>query len=427
MSEQISKVQRWLDLVAYLVGRRYPVPVEEIMRHVPAYAERWQTGEATAQATARRTFERDKDELRALGIAIETTRFTINYGLEEIEGYRIARRDFYLPELRLVTGAISAGYATSAAGGARGDRHRIADVELSEDDARAALDALRRIPDLPASPLIREARSAFRKLAFDLDPDHFLAAPILYAERPGTDTRLLALATLSDALLARKRVYFDYYAIHRDDKSAREVSPYGLFFQQGHWYLVGHDETRGERRIFRVDRMEAVRVNTTSPKSADFEVPADFSVAAYIERKPWELGAEEEAPLRAEVLFHPPASLWAARNGHGDLLEEHPDGSALRAFELRRADPFLRWILRLQGEAELVGPPGLVAELHALTRELAARYDAEVQADGGGDEASQDGAASHDGAMLHKGTESHDGAASHSGEPPLELVEVRDV
>lgn len=367
MSEQISKVQRWLDLVAYLVGRRYPVPVEEVMNHVPAYAERWQTEDATARATARRTFERDKDELRALGIAIETMRYRVNYGLEEVEGYRIARRDFYLPELRLVAGAGSPPGRTGV------DRHRIEGVELAEDDAHAALDALRRIPDLPASPLTREARSAFRKLAFDLDPDHFLPAPVIYVERPGAAARLQALGTLSDALLARKRVAFEYHGIHRGRTTTREVAPYGLFFQQGHWYLVGHDELRGERRVFRIDRMEGVRANTRAPKSPDFEVPSDFCVGGYLERKAWELGADE-APVRAEVLFHSPASLWAARNGHGELLEERADGSALRGFELRRADPFLRWVLSLQGEAELVGPPSLVAELQALVRDLAVRY-----------------------------------------------------
>jgi len=31
----ISKVQRWLDLIAYLVGRHFPVPVEELMEGLP--------------------------------------------------------------------------------------------------------------------------------------------------------------------------------------------------------------------------------------------------------------------------------------------------------------------------------------------------------------------------------------------------------
>ena len=54
-----TKLQRYLDLIAYLVGRRVPVAVEELMEKIPAYAERWKTGNETDLATARRTFERD--------------------------------------------------------------------------------------------------------------------------------------------------------------------------------------------------------------------------------------------------------------------------------------------------------------------------------------------------------------------------------
>jgi predicted DNA-binding transcriptional regulator YafY len=62
----ITKTQRWLDLLAYLVGRRLPVAVDELMERLPAYARQ------PNPDTARRTFERDKDELRKAGIPIET-------------------------------------------------------------------------------------------------------------------------------------------------------------------------------------------------------------------------------------------------------------------------------------------------------------------------------------------------------------------
>ena len=93
----ISKTQRWLDLVAFLVARRFPVTVEQVMEGVPAYAEQWVEGSDTDRDSARRKFERDKDELRALGIPLETVRYSVNYASEEEEGYRITDEDFYLP------------------------------------------------------------------------------------------------------------------------------------------------------------------------------------------------------------------------------------------------------------------------------------------------------------------------------------------
>jgi proteasome accessory factor B len=69
-----SKTQRWLDLLAVLVGRRVPVTVDQIMEQVPAYRDRWETGDQRTRASVGRMFERDKDELRSMGIPLETRR-----------------------------------------------------------------------------------------------------------------------------------------------------------------------------------------------------------------------------------------------------------------------------------------------------------------------------------------------------------------
>lgn len=371
MSERITKVQRWLDLVAYLIGRRYPVTVTQIMENVPAYARKWLDGSETDRASVRRTFERDKDELRDLGIKIETTETHANYGLLREEGYLLARGDFYLPELKL--GGEGRTPATR-----RIDKHRIPGVALDEDEARAALDALRRLMDLPASPFAREAHSAYLKLAFDIDPEHFEPAPVLFVEPPGASELLDTLGTLSDAVLARKMVTFRYHGIHRGETTSRRVAPYGLFFQLGHWYLVGHDETREALRVFRVARMEEVEVNQKEPKTPDYEVPADFRIDDYLDRKAWALG-DREAETRAEVHFRYPASLWAERIGAGEIIERRPDQSTVHAFEIQQSAPFLRWILSLAGEATLLGPAELVDELREMVDGVAQIY-AEVMA-----------------------------------------------
>ena len=50
-----TKTQRWLDLLVLLLGRHAPLPVDEIMEAVPAYAKQWREGSATDQASARFT------------------------------------------------------------------------------------------------------------------------------------------------------------------------------------------------------------------------------------------------------------------------------------------------------------------------------------------------------------------------------------
>lgn len=360
-SNDPTKLQRWLDLIAFLVGRRLPVAYDELMRGVAAYALEYDNEDARARESLRRKFERDKQELRDFGIPIRTVTYAINYGVDEIEGYQLDRRDFYLPYLRLVEDLA----APQPASFGRGPRTT---VNLAAADAPLALEALRRVSDIPSFPLALEARSAFRKLAFDIDPDAFrTGSPVLFIEKPGAAELAARLRLLSQSLLARKRVRFSYHGIYRDQVTDRDVAPYGLLFQHGNWYLVGDDALRNDVRVFRIGRMDALVVNRG--QRPDYEVPADFSLAAYVDREAWELGDEE--PLEARVRFTFPLSLWAERNGRGELVESLGDGSQVRAFPLQQVGPFLRWLLSLEGEAEVLEPPELRQEYRELARSVA--------------------------------------------------------
>ena len=154
------------------------------------------------------------------------------------------------------------------------------------------------------------------------------------------------------------------------------MEPYGLFFQRD-WYLVARDPAADALRIFRVSRMDELRPNPQAPKTPDFVIPDDFSLQEYLDRSAWELGQEEEA-MTAEVRFRFPLSLQAARNGEGELLREEDDASSIRSFRVSQPDPFLRWILSLAGEAEIVSPPELREALAEMARQVLTLYQEEA-------------------------------------------------
>ena len=262
----ISKTQRWLDLIAFLVQRRYPVSIDQIMEAVPAYTPKWTSGSETDRESARRMFERDKDELRALGMPLETLEYNIECGTEITEGYTLSSRDFYLPYLRIVG---------EESGERRGGKSA-GQVEIDREDAATAVDALRRVADLPGFGLAEEARSALRKVAFDLEVDDLEGAPVLYVDRPGTAEMRDRMALLTQAVRSRKKVRFRYHGIYRGEPTQRDVAPYGLLFQHGHWYFIGHDDLRDDVRVFRLGRMEDVEVNRKAAKTPDYEVPCGF-------------------------------------------------------------------------------------------------------------------------------------------------------
>jgi len=373
--ERISKVQRWLDLIAYLVGRRLPVAVEELMEQLPAYAREWQTEDATARDSVRRKFERDKDELRALGIPLETVSYRMGALGEEMEGYQIRKKDFYLPYLRLLDEEKSPAPGSGADTGAPGT-HPLASadsIELAREDAADAVDGLRSLARIPAFPLADAARSALRKLTFDLDPSAFGDAPILFAVPEETARARDTVEQLSDALMRRKHAAFTYHGIQRGKDTERTVRPYGLLFQHSRWYMVAWDEERDGERLFRVDRITSLEVNSSRPNTPDYEIPPGPILERYRNREAWELGEPEDA-VEARVRFRFPTSLWAERNQFGEKVTDGEDGSSVRSFQVRQPNAFLRWVLSLAGEAEIDSPDDLRSGLREMSDAVARVY-----------------------------------------------------
>lgn len=391
-----TKLQRWLDVVAYLAGRRFPVSTEELWAAVPAYAAGLEDGQARKGSAAERMFERDKKELRELGIPIDTVEFSINHESAQSHGYQLGRENFHLPYLRLVTEARAGGAdasgerttgpppsthsgstAPSPTAPSRPPAPDSRTFDVREPEIAAALDGLREVAGIPAYPLARDARSAFRKLAFDLPPDVLAPSPVVHVADAEASAATEVLPLLSEALTLRKRVTLRYRSMHRDDTSERTLEPYGLLFQHGRWYLVARDAAHdpGEApRMFRLGRMADVERNEAKPGTPDYAVPDAFDLSDFTGRKAWELGEGDGRPVEARVLFRFPRSAWAERNDLGTLVKRTPDGHQLRSFPVRRTDPFLRWVLSLAGDARVESPPKLREEYRAMLAAVRARY-----------------------------------------------------
>ncbi len=369
---RITKAQRWLDLIACLLGRRTPMTVEEIFEAVPAYRiDAGPAGEPD-EASVRRKFERDKDELREFGIPIDTVERRVNYGLDIEIGYRLRPGALYLPYVKIIEASIEPGERPDAGGtDAYGEGENGA--AFTREELELALEALAEAADIPGSPLADDARSAYRKLAFDLSSAPAEPA-LLRPTPPGARELGGALQRINEALLHRKRVEFRYHGLARGEATERNVAPYGLMMEDGTWYLIGHDALRDGVRMFHVGRIEDPRVNPRSPATPDFEIPADFSLSDYRDRDAWELDGAEQTRT-ARVRFRHPMSLWAARNGFGELESEEADGAAVRRFEVGHVRPFLCWILGLRGAASIIDPPEMVDDLIELAEEIGAAHE----------------------------------------------------
>ncbi len=356
MPPREPKLQRWTDLIAALLKRHYPAAFEDIARDVPAYSSPSKNRDAVM-----RMFERDKDELRAFGISIETVSFQDDEG--DASGYKLDRRHFYLPYLSL---AARGGKPASMP--RKPDRYgyrALASLVFEPDELEVISQAAARVSALGDPILSEQARSAMSKLSFDL--------PLPEVERPfvlAASTPEEVFEALNDALKRSKRVKFDYHAMSTGETTARNGEPYGLFFLSAHWYLAAHDVDKGELRNFRLSRMSNVVVNTARSQTSDYEIPATFNVRTHAHaRQAWELGEGDTNEALVDFTGSSGPTKAAARLGVA------VEGSAdRRKFRFRRLDSFARWLLSFGGEAIPVSPEPLVREFRNLIRETHALY-----------------------------------------------------
>jgi len=348
------KVQRWTDLLAALLRRSFPVDFSTLRQEVPAYCQADRT-----DATTLRMFERDKDDLRALGVPIES--------VEDEDGnlsrYRLASRNFYLPYLHL------ASERPAPIKRPRGPGYQgLAILAFEPEELDAVARAAQRVAALGDPALAHEARVAMRKLGHDLP----IAAASASAEHIALDQapEAAVLDLLNDALRRRKTLTFSYRSMHRGDADTRHVEPYGLAFLSGHWYLIGRDTNADARRQYRVSRISDAAVNLKRTQSADFDVPADFDLASYARsRQAWEIGDADQQDVEVEFLTENGHTLPAMQLGTAvDGFPTH------RRFRVRRPDTFALWILGYAGDARVVSPPAIADRVTELARETLARY-----------------------------------------------------
>lgn len=206
-----TRAERLVNLVLCLLSSRQYLPAMRIRLIVPGYAD------TPSDEAFFRMFERDKAELRELGVPLETGRAP---GLDAGEGYRIARRDYELPDIHL------------------------------EPDEAAAVGLAVRLWDSPQ--LAGAAQGALRKLraaGVEVDTDNPAAVePRVRAAEP-------ALIPLISAVQAGRVVTFSHRKHPAAQPAVRTLEPWGVVSWRGRWYVVGHDQDRQATRCFRVSRI----------------------------------------------------------------------------------------------------------------------------------------------------------------------------
>jgi proteasome accessory factor B len=256
------RTERLLSIVVLLLSSRRYLTAEQIRAAVSGYPEE--------QESFKRMFERDKEELRDLGIPLETGRAT---QFDDDLGYRISRQDYELPEIHLEPDeAAMLGIASR--------------VWQSAELAGAATGAALKL------------RAASGEADGDASGANLSATP-----PPGIQPRLTtqepAFGPLWEAVRDRRPVTFDHRANGRSEVTKRTLEPWGVYNRRGRWYVAGHDRARNAPRVFRLSRITGPVKFAGPPGSV--KVPEGADVRELV--KDWDrpLARDHTATLRVRA------------------------------------------------------------------------------------------------------------------------------
>ena len=295
----MDKLERLLNLTAVLLDTRRPLTADEIRERVEGYPP--------PGAAFRRTFERDKDDLRVLGIPLLVERAPATN--PPIDGYRIDPDDYYLPDPDLEPDELAALHLASLT------------VRLDGAGDQEALWKL--------GGLVGEGGGDSQTVAsLPSDP---------------------ALVPLFQAIVDRRQVGFGYRG------QERQVDPWRLDFERGHWYLTGFDHLRDDQRNFRLDRIEG-EVTPGGPIEVTSPPGADGTAGAHTGPRPaWELGDDE--PTMATILVDADQVASARHQlGSGVVSRPGPDGSAYFDVPVVSEPAFRSFLFGFLHRAELIEP-----------------------------------------------------------------------
>ena len=275
----------------------------------------------------RKTLYADMEELRRCGLDIDSWKEGREYR------YRLASREFELPELKLLVDAVQASKVVSAR---------------------------------TSSKLIHKLEA----LCSDYEGTQ-LQRQVYVDGRPKSDshTLLYSIDALHSAINAGRMVRFRY-----KDDGTRTVSPWQLAWENGCYYLIAYQDEKEPAGIrnYRVDRMSSVTVLGDARRGkAEFR---QFDLPAYL-RKHFNMfgGPEHRVTLRCTADLE---SAMRDRFGKTSLFVPEEDGAYFHFDVPVCVSPqFYGWVCGFGGKVEVTAPAEVRKGIHDMVQALAKQHD----------------------------------------------------
>jgi len=312
-----------MNLLFVLINAKRPVSREQIRVLVPGYPE--------SQAAFERMFERDKEQLRAVGVAIKTQPTDVLF--EDSLGYLIE-----MPQVAN-------------------------EIELSLEEVvliRLAEQAWRD-PDLASlaktTALTLESAQRTPVLEGDASSQPPLA---MMNERLGSK-----VVPVIEAISTRRALAFNYQKMTDEVPSLRKVEPWRVFFANNTWYLIGYDTQSKAPRTYRLSRI------TNLPKVSDEQSQMALPTAgeldlitkdALVAGREAVISVHSDAPIEVSTFF---------RTVMTEIYESSEGFEGKVSYW--DANEYASFLLRFAGSISVASPPELAQALTTLSAAFVSR------------------------------------------------------
>lgn len=311
---EIPKIERLMNLVCFLYKKFRPVSINEIREKIRGYTD------APSEEALRQRLHRDKAELEKMGIFIKYI---------PDEGYTIDDRSKLLPEIR-----------------------------FNPDEKLVLMTMIKSLEKGKGFLFEEDLRTASMKISlragiYDEAKENLPGLGLFSLVEPEEEEKI---DILLQAVEHRKKITFLYQPPASETVSRKEVSPLGLFFRGGSWYLVGLTKG-GEKRIYRLERMKDLKYVSPEGPGNEYDIPDGFDISSFADRKPWLM--EEVRPFKARVFFDSKVWVVALREFQGAKVVEKRDNGVLVEIEVSSIKGFIRNLLKYGADATVIEPEEL--------------------------------------------------------------------
>lgn len=269
------------------------------------------------------------------------------FGLDIIDGkgrnadYRVLNREFELPELKLLSDAVSSSKF------------------LTEKKANQLLSKITGLCS------IHQARQLKRNVY------------VLGRERSMNENIFINADAIHRGINEKKKIHFRYFTydthkrrVYRD--TVKVVSPYALAWDDNKYYMIGYYEERGTVTNFRVDRMDEVIV-TDEPI-----IPSDvsFNMATYMEST-FSMFAGDLTDIKLLVDNSLVGVVFDRFGRDTNLIPYDHDHFTINV-RVRTAPTFYGWIFQFGGKIRILSPTSVTEEYMRMISSSAAAINSTI-------------------------------------------------